>query len=117
MPTPINNRFTSYDLSESELKQAVLLNPLQKAYLQNMLSGIAEQILNMDCGLKAEREDYEIQRSFLKGQMTICQTLLDSSAAMEVNILEEAKNQAASQNDFVVNAGPNLFNHFTSDPL
>jgi len=113
MPTPVPNRFTSYDFTEEERKSAEVLNPLQKMHLQSEVAKIAQQILNLDAGSRENLPDFEIQRAFLKGQMTSLEYILQLSAAREINIVEEQSNH-----DYIIDAptGPNLYSHFTQPP-
>lgn len=112
MPTPRTIRFTAYDFSEQELKSAAVFNPLQKMYLQTRGAEIAEQIINLDTVTQSQKEEFEVQRAYLKGQLQILEYILQASEAFEINIREE---EAANySNDFVVNQPPadgNIFGH------
>lgn len=47
MGTPATNSFTSYSLSEQEFIQGSFLSLLQKQCIQNQISSLAEQKLNL----------------------------------------------------------------------
>lgn len=119
MPTPTPNRFTSYEFTEEERKSAEVLNPLQKMHLQTEVARIAMQMLNLDAGTKSDLPDFEIQRAFLKGQMTSLEYIIQLSESRELNIIEED----ASKN-YIVSRTPsgdqeqqtNLYNVFTNTP-
>lgn len=115
MPTPTITRFSAFEFTEEELKSAAVFNDLQKKYLQTQLAGIAEQLINMDCSEKSKQDDYEVQRSFLKGQMTMIQHLLDSSDRLEIQIETEIQ-EAVNRSAVVDVPGPNLYQHFRGDP-
>lgn len=119
MPISTPNRFTSYEFTEEERKSAEVLNPLQKMHLQTEVARIAMQMLNLDAGTKSDLPDFEIQRAFLKGQMTSLEYIIQLSESRELNIIEED----ASKN-YIVSRTPggdqeqqtNLYNVFTNTP-
>lgn len=92
MPTAKENRFTSYDFTPEELKSASVFNPLQKMWIQTQVANTATQMMNLDAGVKEDLANFEIQRAFLKGQISILEYLLEVSAAAEINIREEEIN-------------------------
>lgn len=117
MPTPTPNRFTTYDFTEEERKSAEVLNPLQKMHLQNEVAKIAMQVLNLDAGTKSDLPDFEIQRAFLKGQITSLEYILQLSEAREINIMEDD----VARSQYVVHCSPgneeqqhNLYHIFTN---
>ena len=78
MASQIPNTFTSYKLNEEETFQGSILSAAQQYVLQNMLTGIAEQVLN----LVFEHQDpieFAKQHAFLSGQMSILRVLLLTS--------------------------------------
>jgi hypothetical protein len=105
MPQQTPNRFTTYDFTEEELKSAEVLNPLQKMRIQSEVGRIAQQILNLDCANKNDIPDFEVQRAFLKGQMTSLEFILELSTSRELNIVTED----AAHDYTLTPAGPNLY--------
>src|SRR6202012_1205846 len=110
MPTPVSTIFSSYEFSAEELRYAAVFTTLQKQYLQTQMAQIATQLFNADCASKTEREDFEVQRSYLKGQISIISYLLETSKSYEED--DVAKEQAAVDSSAVVDfPGPNLYTH------
>lgn len=101
MPTPKTTRFTAYEFTDLEHKQATILSTLQKQWIQTSCALIAEQLLNLDCAAKIDLADTEIQRSYLKGQLDCLEHQLELSEASEVTIQEDAASIQAS-GDYVV---------------
>lgn len=115
MPTAKENRFTSYDFTPEELKSASVFNPLQKMWVQTQIANTAMQMMNLDAGTKDDLESFEIQRSFLKGQIAILEYLLEVSAAAEINIREEEEvnNTVIHRNNSQFEeSSPNLYQMF-----
>lgn len=82
-------------------------------FIQTQVANIAQQIINLDAGTKEAIADFEIQRSFLKGQLTSLEYLLQISEAQEINIRED---EASKQ--YVVNPeGPNLYTSFRNQEI
>lgn len=85
MSKQILNSFVSYEFTPRELLEANLLNPLQKQMIQNEMSQVAQQIL----GLKYLPQDplsFVQEDSFLKGQLSILQTLLERCSESELQL-------------------------------
>lgn len=112
MPTPTPNRFTSYDFTPEELRSASVFNPLQKMWIQTQVANIAMQQMNLDAADKSELANFEIQRAFLKGQITILEHLLEISAAMEINIREEEVTNTVIHRNSSTEESSNLYNMF-----
>ena len=114
MPTPAPSRFQSWEFSEQELSSATILNDFQKKRIQTIQCGIAEQLLNVEASTKEQVVEAEIQRAFLKGQVQILGHLLETSAAMELQINDSdyETTQIAVSQQFP--DGPNLYTHFRS---
>lgn len=110
MPTPKTTRFTAFEFTEIEYKSAVLLSELQKAHIQTRVCEIAESIISLDASSTKELADFEVQRAFLKGQLTMCELLLDLSKTMEVEIVEESADIEARGNYVMDAPTPNLYN-------
>jgi hypothetical protein len=90
MSRPINNSFTSFDLTDSEILQGSILSVNQKQVIQNELSQVAEQILALEFDpinpLKFTQDD-----SFLKGQMSVLRVMLLRSDESEKSLLNLAR--------------------------
>lgn len=112
MPTPTPNRFTSYDFTPEELRSASVFNPLQKMWIQTQVANIAMQQMNLDAADKSELANFEIQRAFLKGQITILEHLLEISAAMEINIREEEVTNTVIHRNSSAEESGNLYTMF-----
>ena len=114
MPAQAPSRFQSWEFTEEENRSACTLNDLQKKKIQTIQCSVAEQLINLEASTKEGIAEAEIQRSFLKGQLTVLQHLLDTSAAMELQINDdryEMEQVAAASSNPV---GPNLYTHFRS---
>lgn len=107
MPTPKLTRFSAFDFTEVEYKQATILQPLQKMYIQTEIAKIAELILNLVVDHK-DVKDFEIQHAFLQGQLQILNFMLELSENSEINIRDEEVNQ-----QYVVDPQKPLTNLFT----
>jgi len=87
----IPTSFTSYELSEEEFLRSSILNFEQKRVIQNEISAVAEQILNLEyepsAPLKFVQDD-----SFLKGQLSVLRMLLIRSEESEKAVLDLARN-------------------------
>jgi hypothetical protein len=112
MPTQIQTRFTAYEFTPEEFKSAAVVNPMQKMHVQTLIANIAQQIINLDAGTKDQLADFEIQRSYLRGQMDALEHLLQISESMELNIVEEE-----SRKQYVVDVpnSPNLYSQFNQN--
>lgn len=72
------NLFSTYALTESEVKAGSILTELQKQVIHTLRAQIAEQKMLSEGDIK-NPADYFIQDAFLKGQLSALTTLLDSS--------------------------------------
>jgi len=78
----IDNEFASYALTEEEALQGSILTITQKQVIQNQLSSIAEQKINLI--FDTDKPDSFIQEeAYLKGQLEMLRHLLDVSTASE----------------------------------
>ena len=91
MATPINNTYTTYDLSEEESLQGAILNDTQQQVLQTQLATYAEEKLAMpfdtqNPGVFAQQEAYK------RGQMDAVTYILEMHAAsiVEANYRADA---------------------------
>lgn len=112
MPTAKENRFTSYDFTPEELKSASVFNPLQKMWIQTQIANTAMQMMNLDAGFKEDIADFEIQRAFLKGQISVLEYLLEVSSAAEINIREEEVNNTVIHRSAPEEISSNLYQMF-----
>ena len=78
----IPNSFSSYTLSSYEEEAGSVITLEQKQVIQNKLSSIAEQKLNLVFD-PANISDYPIQLSYLQGQLDGIRWLLDTSVQVE----------------------------------
>jgi hypothetical protein len=78
MAHPIPNTFSSYNLTEQELKLGAQLSSLNVAVIQNLRSTIAEEKLNL-VFTPNDVLSYTQQEAYLKGQLDILQHLLTSN--------------------------------------
>lgn len=91
MAQQIPNSFSSYELSEAEVLQGSILNPAQKLVVQNELSMVSQQIL--DLRLDPLNPMSHVQEdSYLKGQMSILRLFLLRSEESEHKLLNLAHN-------------------------
>lgn len=116
MPKIIPTTFTSYEFSAEELISAQILSEIQTQYYQTLRAQIAQQLLNLDSSSVADLPDFEIQRSYLKGQMDIYTHLLDVSAATEVEVSDSHQGDfildtGGTQSDSQTNPSHNIFDH------
>ena len=82
MSTLIPNTFSSYQLTREEDISGRILNTQQKQVLQNQLSSIATDKLNLIFNPK-EPEDYAMQVAYKQGQLDFINYLLAESEETE----------------------------------
>ena len=82
MAALIPNVFSSYELTEKEALQGSVFTVLQIQYMQNQLSGIAEEKINLEFDPANPTAFVQMEAS-LKGQMDILTFLISSSAVSE----------------------------------
>lgn len=90
--TPKPNTFTTYKLTPAELTSGSILTIFQLAVIQNQISELAEQKLNVVYD-PANHSDYGIQLAFKSGQMAALQYLVDVSE----EVSKQLANPTASQ--------------------
>ncbi len=83
------NTFSSYDLSEAEEREGTMLTITQKQVIQNKISLIAEEKVNLDVDINM-KERFLQEEAGLKGQLVSLQYLITCSDAMEDMIKQEA---------------------------
>ena len=98
MGTPVINDFTSYILSESEVLDASVLNPILVQYLQSQRASIAEQLLDLKF-TQGQEFAFAQEQAFLQGQLSIYRTLIESSAEAYTALVELAKEEARNHSD------------------
>jgi len=81
----IPNSFSSYSLTPVEEASGTILNLQQKMVLQNKLSDVATQKLNLIFD-PSNPADFQIQNSYLQGQLDIMNWQLESSASVEAEL-------------------------------
>lgn len=72
------NLFSTYALTDSELREGSILTELQRQAIHTMRAQIAEQKMLLE-GDISNPADHFIQDAYLKGQITALTTLLDLS--------------------------------------
>jgi hypothetical protein len=82
MASLLPNNFASYELTEQELENGTLLTVNQKMVLQNKLSEIATQKINLVFN-PSDVADYSQQTAYLQAQLDTINWMLDSSSSME----------------------------------
>jgi len=82
MATIIPNTFTSYELTDTEALQGAIFTITQIQALQNQLSAIAEEKLNMEFDPEAAQLFMQ-NEAYKRGQMELLQFLIDNSKAAE----------------------------------
>jgi len=80
MATIIPNSFTSYDLTDKEAIDGIILTTTQLLSMRNKLANIAEEKLRLIYD-DNNRMAFIQQEAYLKGQMDILTVLFDDSAA------------------------------------
>lgn len=88
MATIIPNTFTSYQLSDEEVSQGTMLTIVQKQVLSNRQANIAEEKLRLEIDPEHPLAFIQ-QEAYLKGQLELLDYILEDSATME----EEQLNQ------------------------
>lgn len=86
----IPNTFTSYELTEKEQLEGMILSSLQKQVLQNERAQIAEEKLNLDFN-PAEPDSFIQADAFKKGQLAVIAWQLASSEAAELALVRGTK--------------------------
>jgi hypothetical protein len=76
--TQVNSCFTSFDLSEEEIKQATNYNALQRAYLQTLLSEAAHTKLNLKFD-PTNPVAFAQNDAYLQGKIELLQSLIFNS--------------------------------------
>ena len=82
MSTMIPNTFSSYSFTPEEEIQARLLSTLQKQNIQNQISMVATNVLNLEYDVQNPLK-FAQDEAFLKGQIQVLTYLLDSSDSAE----------------------------------
>jgi len=82
MATMIPNSFTSFDLTEDELKEGQKLTALQKQVIQNSRASIAEGILALKMDPSNQLEFVQ-NEAYLKGQLESYMHILICSESAE----------------------------------
>lgn len=84
------NIFSSFNLSPEEEEAGQILQPLQRMVLQNKLSAIAQDKLNIEFD-PLNPQKFIQNEAFLAGQLSIISWLLDSSdaAVAKVNLKQQ----------------------------
>lgn len=86
------NAFTSYDLEEGEAISGQVLNLSQKIVIQNRLSTVAHNLLNLKFDATENITSIQ-QQAYWIGQKDMLQQLLDDSQEAE-QFLNAAKSQS-----------------------
>lgn len=97
MATQLNNKFTSFDLTPEEFKAGTILSLPQIQVLQNSLSEVALQKVELVYD-PLNPVDFAQQVAYLQGKIDVLSLLIENSKAMELSLLEEAQfNRAVQQ--------------------
>lgn len=85
-----NSLYNSYNLSEAELLEGCLLNPHQRARIQNMRLETIEQKLSLaPSSLTPDgKESYWQQEAYLRGQLDILTNLLGAADVAQSQLLQ-----------------------------
>ena len=97
MGTPVINDFTSYNLSEREVLDASVLNPILIQYMQSQRASVAEQLLDLKF-TQGQEFAFAQEQAFLQGQLSIYRTLIESSAEAYTALVDLARHEAESGN-------------------
>lgn len=97
MGTPLINDFTRYELSEREVLDASVLNPLLIQHLQSQKAAIAEQLLDI-IFVPGKELEFVQNQAFLQGQLSIYRHLLESSLEAYSALVELVRNESVSPN-------------------
>jgi hypothetical protein len=94
MLTPnLKSTYLTYNLNDDEFLEACLLSPVQRAYIQNLRMETIEQKLTLTATLTPEgKEAYWQEEAFLRGQLSILDTLLAGADAARDALLEQDSN-------------------------
>ena len=78
----------SYILTEEEVEQGTILQPLQRAALQNMKLNLMQQRLALipTSMTPADKEAYWCQNAYLQGQFDILEQLIETSDIFLANL-------------------------------
>lgn len=87
----ITNSFAKYELTEAEYKSSVMLTNLQKVGIQNLISDVAEEKINLTYD-PLNPVQFAQQEADLTGKLTILRHILDLSQAAELSALEDLRN-------------------------
>ena len=96
MGTLLIGEFTKYQLSEREVLDASVLNPILVQYLQSQKANVAEQLLDLKY-VQGQEFAFAQEQAFLQGQLSIYRTLLEASAEAYGALVELARAEAASE--------------------
>lgn len=95
--TPIENRFTQFDLSENDEYMAGIFTDLQIIHIRNQLAVAAQDMLNLTSAGKETDETYFRMLEHYRGKMLAFEGLIQYSDAlkqkMNGDIKEEMDNQ------------------------
>jgi hypothetical protein len=81
----VPNRFTSYDLTDDELRQGAHLHGLNKAYIQNLISAAATTKTNLTFNVTTP-EKFIQDEAYYKGTIDALEQLLTASEIAEEEI-------------------------------
>lgn len=90
MATQIVNSFTSYDFTDKEQLEGMLLTSLQKQVIQNERARIAEEKLALEFD-PAEPNLFLQAEAYKRGQLELIAWLLASSDAAELALVQGTK--------------------------
>ena len=88
----IANSFSSYVLTEEEIKQGTLLTITQRQVLQNQMAQQAELLLELNPTAYDSPSDFLLVRAYHQGQVDAIKYLLDSAQALQDILDAEAFN-------------------------
>ena len=95
MGTLLITDFSRYQLSEREVLDASVLNPVLVQYLQTQKASIAEQLLDLKY-VQGEEFAFAQEQAFLQGQLSIYRTLLEASTEAYTALVDLARAEAES---------------------
>ena len=93
MAIQTTSKFTRYAITPEEEISGNILTGAQKYVIQNERSSIAEQILSLKFD-PLNSTDFAIQHSYLTGQLSVYDLLIDRSDECEKLMLQAARDQS-----------------------
>lgn len=91
------NKYQTYELTDEELVQGMILAPLQRAILSTMLVQVMEQKLALEPDPDNNPIQYWQQEAFYRGQLQLINTLLEGDTEAQQHARESEASELVEQ--------------------